>query len=482
MTIGMIDAVAGSGKTTAIIRAAIESAIEEKGPVNISLPTKEVIEEKYRDALEIANGRISVHRVHSDAPGCDNVRTSLDSLLKSIGTSRPALLFTTHKTFNDCTNWIGRKDWKFYVDELFDPVQFVALRLPRNYAVITDILELVSPSEVFSEVRVAAKKRRTLEQMRDGLDDVDRIFETITNCLAQPERWKVYVECENYGIVLSGAGRTSLVDEREKAAELRFWLVQQPWFEKEGLDVTMASACFTDRLLYKLWTRNGSQFVPDASVVAALRLHSHNGAGIEFHCMNIKHWSSWAKNGGQADKATHTPQLELEELIKREFADESYFFCANSDWKGALGSHAKRISVVQHGKNEHSHHTNMAFMPSLLPVPHKWRFLSWLGFTDDDIRDEYYHSNAYQSVFRSAARQVDRRERVRAILPDRAACEYVQSKAPGSEIIEHEVLAAPRGRGRPRKFADATAIRAANAARMRKKRAQARQQRRNNAQ
>lgn len=474
MAIGMIDAVAGSGKTTAIIQTAIERAIEEKLPINISLPTKEVIEEKYQDALKIADGRINVHRIHSDVPGCDNVRTSLDSLLKSIGTNRPALLFTTHKTFKDCTNWIGRRDWKFYVDELFDPVQFVALKLPRNYAVITDILEVISPSDVFSEVRVSGKKRKAFERMRDGLDDVDRVFEAITSCLAQPERWKVYVECKNYETVLSGVGKTSLVDEREKAAELQFWLVQQPWFEREGLDVTMASACFTDRLLYKLWTKDGSQFVPDATVMGALQMSSHDGTGIEFHCMNIKHWSCWSKSGGWLSNATDTPQLELEKLIEREFGEENYIFCANSDWRGTLGSHAKQISVVQHGKNEYSHYTNVAFMPSLLPVPHKWRFLSWLGFSDDDIRDEYYHSNAYQSVFRSAARQVGRQERVRAILPDRAACEYVQSKAPGSEIIEHEVLAARKGRGRPPKFADANEKKAANAARMRKKRAESR--------
>lgn len=472
MTIGMIDAVAGSGKTTAIVQSAIERAIQEKRPVNISLPTKEVIEEKYQDALRIADGRINVHRVHGDVPGCENVSAGLDTLLKSIGTHRPALLFTTHKTFNDCTNWIGRKDWTFYVDELFDPVQCVSLKLPRNYAVITDILELVTPSELFSEVRVAGKMRRALEQMRDGLDDVDRVVGAVTSCLAQPDRWKVYVECENYRTVLSGVGRTSLVDEREKAAELRFLLVQQPWFEREGLDVTMASACFTDRLLYKLWAKNGNEFVPDDAVMSVLQTHSHNGTGIEFHCMNIRHWSTWAKNGGRSSNASDTPQWELERLIRAQFGDEHFIFCANSDWKGTLGRHAKQISVVQHGKNEHSHYTNVAFMPSLLPVPAKWRFLNWLGFTDDDIRGEYYHSNVYQSVFRSAARQIDRQERVRAILPDRAACEYVQSKAPGSEIIEHEVLAPRRGRGRPRKFADAAEVKAANAARMRNKRAQ----------
>lgn len=471
MTIGMIDAVAGSGKTTAIVKTAIERAIQEKRPVNISLPTKDVIEEKYQDALKIADGRINVHRIHGDVPGCENVSAGLDTLLKSIGTHRPALLFTTHKTFNDCTNWIGRKDWTFYVDELFDPVQCVSLKLPRNYPVITSILELVTPSELFSEVRVAGKMRKAFEQMRDGLDDVDRVVGAVTSCLALPDRWKVYVECENYRTVLSGVGKASLVDEREKAAELRFLLVQQPWFEREELDVTMASACFTDRLLYKLWAKNGNEFVPDDAVMSALQTHSHDGTGIELHCMNIRHWSTWAKNGGRSNNASDTPQRELEKLIRAQFGEEHFIYCANSSWKGALGRHAKQISVVQHGKNEHSHYTNVAFMPSLLPVPPKWRFLNWLGFTDDDIRGEYYHSNVYQSVFRSAARQIDRQERVRAILPDRAACEYVQSKAPGSEIIEHEVLAARRGRGRPRKFSDAAEVKAANAARMRRKRA-----------
>ena len=474
MTIGMIDAVAGSGKTTAMIQTAIDWAIENKRPVCVCLPTKDVIDEKYHDAFEIADGRIKVYRVHSDV--CDNVGESLRGLLEEIGTHRPALLFVTHKTFWDCTNWIGRKHWKFYIDELFDPVQFLPFKLPRNYAVITDVLELIAPSDVYSEVRIAPGKRKTFEQMCDGLDAVDRVVEAITKCLSQPERWKVYVDCVNYHAVISDVGRATLIDEREKASELRFWVVQQPWFEREKLNVTMASACFTDRLLYKLWTKSGSKFVADSEINAALQTHVHDGTGLELHCMNIKHWSAWAKNGGRpSNKTEDSPQRQLEALIGSTFGEEPYIYCANSDWKGKLGGLGTQISVVQHGKNEHSQHTNVAFMPSLLPVPFKWDFLKWLGFGEDDIRDEYYHSSVYQSVFRSAARKVGRKERVRAVLPDRASCEYIKRKAPGSVIIEHPVLAPRSSRGRPRKHVDKRAVRAANALSMRERRQRLRQ-------
>ena len=57
--------------------------------------------------------------------------------------------------------------------------------------------------------------------------------------------------------------------------------------------------------------------------------------------------------------------------------------------------HGVQVKVVSHGKNAYSHYRNVAFMPSLLPVPDKWEFLHWLGFSQDDVRDEYYHSHAY---------------------------------------------------------------------------------------
>lgn len=473
MSIGLVDAVAGGGKTTAIVQQAIEQAVEQGKRVCIALPTKEVIEEKYEDALQQAGGRVEVHRVHGDVDGCSSVGTLLADVLTSLGRHKPAVLFTTHKTFNDCPNWIGRKNWRFYVDELFDAVEHISPRLPRNHAILTRLLELITPNDRFSEVRVSSAKKQAFALMREGTDDVDAVFERVTSRLAQPERWKVYVETENFRVVTSGVGTSRLVDQRERAAHLHFWFVQQPWFEQEGLQVTMASACFTDRLLYKLWRRNGTAFEPDHAVMSRLNSAAHNGKGLELHCMNIEHWSTWAKNGGRSSKTTNntTAQHELEKLISNTFGAEPFIFNANSDWKSTVfSSNATQIKVVEHGKNKFQHFHNVAFMPSLLPVPDKWQFLHWLGFRESDIRDEYYHSNAYQTVFRSAARKLDRTDIVKAVVPGRAACEYIQGKAPDAVIIQHEVLAARRGRGRPVKYSDPTQARAANAERMRLKR------------
>jgi hypothetical protein len=99
-------------------------------------------------------------------------------------------------------------------------------------------------------------------------------------------------------------------------------------------------------------------------------------------------------------------------------------------------------------------------------VPDKWGFLDFLGFSDDDIRDEYYHSHAYQTVFRSAARLENRQGEVTALLPGRAACAYIQRKAPGAEIEVREVLLPRRAVGRPPKFKDVAERRASEACRL----------------
>ena len=96
MSIGMIDAIAGGGKTTAIVQQAIELATTLKQRICIALPTKEVIDEKYQDACVLADGRVAVHRVHGDVPGCDHVGQRLEQLLSEIGTRKPAVLFVTH--------------------------------------------------------------------------------------------------------------------------------------------------------------------------------------------------------------------------------------------------------------------------------------------------------------------------------------------------------------------------------------------------
>ncbi len=112
MTIKIVDAIAGAGKTTAIIKAAIEQARVERRPVNISLPTRAVIDEKIEDAKALAGGEVPILRVDSDTahPLGISVAQQLAHTLEEVGSQRGVVLFTTHRTFNDCPNWIGRRD------------------------------------------------------------------------------------------------------------------------------------------------------------------------------------------------------------------------------------------------------------------------------------------------------------------------------------------------------------------------------------
>jgi hypothetical protein len=185
----------------------------------------------------------------------------------------------------------------------------------------------------------------------------------------------------------------------------------------------------------------------------------------------MDHWSAYAKNGGVAHghiaTPSSTPQHALENLIAKTFGNSPFIYTANKDWRGdELFPNGLRLPLVMHGKNEFEGFQNVAFMPSTLPVPDKWRFLRWLGLTDEDIRDEYYHSHAYQTVFRSAARVAGGGGEVTAIVPGRAACQYIQRKAPAAKIIEHEVLLPRRGVGRPSAGRTKAEVKAVNKVRM----------------
>ena len=459
MTIKILDALAGAGKTTAIIKAAIDMARRDKRPVNISLPTQAVIDEKMADALVMASGDVPILRVDGSTADPMNMTVSeqLTQTLAGLGSRKGAVLFTTHKTFNDCTNWIGRKDWKFYIDEVFDPVSCVVLKVPRSYHLITDLLELETPDEDYSVVRLRAGKSHSVAMMRDGTDDGERAFAEIASYIGRPTRWSVHVRTANYRRVTSGIGRSQIAGERQMASDLTFWVLAKPWFETEGLDVTIASACLKDRLLYKLWQMQGVDFAPDEDLIGNLRCTHHDGAGLRLICMNIGHWSSHAKNSGALEgDSKGAAQLAFEALITAEFGDEPFIYNANTTWTDEhLFPSGVRLPLVMHGKNEFATYRNVAFMPSTLPVPDKWRLLSSLGLSADDIRDEYYHSHAYQTVFRSAARLDQREGVITALLPGRVACDYIQRRAPGAEIVVRDVLAERRGAGRPKKFSDA---------------------------
>jgi len=457
MPIKMVDAIAGSGKTMAIIKLAVQTARTQRRPVSISLPTIEVIKEKYADTKLEAGDDVVVLRVDSEtAEAADvTVAVQLEQMLNDIRSDSATVLFTTHRSFLDCPNWLGRQHWKFYIDELFDVVETVSVKAPRSYSMLTAHLTLTSPDDAFSEVRAKRGSQSSLKLMRDGSDAAESILADVIKYLDHPERWTVYVNTKQYAAVTSGAGYSASADERDMAKQLTFWAIARPWFEKEGLDVTMASACFTDRLLYKLWSKQGISFEVDSDVTAQLQQTAHDGHHLKMVCMNIEHWSTWAKNGGVpfgAKATAETPQETFERLIAEEFGNDPFIFNANTTWtRRGLFPNGHQIKLVVHGKNEYSQYANVAFTASTLPTPDKADFLKSLGLEYGNLRLEYYHTHVYQTVFRSALRIAGNSQQVTAIIPCRGACAYLASKAPSATVVVREVLGPKKPRGRPSK-------------------------------
>ena len=225
--------------------------------------------------------------------------------------------------------------------------------------------------------------------------------------------------------------------------------------------VTMASANFTDTLVYRLWRHQGVRFQEDTHLSQALRFRKHErGHLITIKYLTDRPWSrKLQRRPCNPDGENSGTALDVFiQAVKNEFQDHPFLWQANkSVGDGVFGSNAQRLPNVPHGLNDYSDYDRIAFLSALNPRSDHFRFLAGRGVDADAVRRAIYGSAVYQSVMRTSVRTPESSTRKTLIVPDASAARYLEEAFPGSRVEKLktgliDLNGTARHRGRPREY------------------------------
>jgi reverse gyrase len=151
MTIHILDAPAGSGKTRALARRSHYLAgISYK--VLFVQPTRHLITKTIADELQPLNPTYPVRAIHGGNRISKSVIADIVAHFQKADPGSGEVLFITHAAFL-LIPYIERKaDWNLIVDEVPQVDCFEELRLPNTHHLITPFLELVPSGAAYGRL------------------------------------------------------------------------------------------------------------------------------------------------------------------------------------------------------------------------------------------------------------------------------------------------------------------------------------------
>ena len=127
---------------------------------------------------------------------------------------------------------------------------------------------------------------------------------------------------------------------------------------------------------------------------------------------------------------------EMEDVIIAELGDARYLLAANNDYHGrlAVSPSCERLPVIAHGLNDFAEHTNLVFLAALNRHPVHQALLQALGYSRETIRRSTAYEVLHQAVMRTNLRVPDSDARVRVIVPDRGAADFLADLFKGALV------------------------------------------------
>jgi hypothetical protein len=434
-TIYYVDALAGAGKTHSAIQHAVWlAALGRK--VAIVQPSKHLIGESYRKALDMAlkTGRfIPITRIDSDTnPG--NVTGALAKHLRFTNPQEGEILFATHSAFLNCPYWHNRDLWAVIIDEIISPIEDKSLKLPRNHAKLTGILDLASYNAHYSVLKVR-EDQDSLEAFaalaeNDGDDIVDAVFEDVSHALLSTH-WTLFTQTPNWCAIRDGVNA--------KDQLLIYGLLNPRYFDGFA-EVTIMGAMFHDSVLAKVW-QDEVQFVEHKAIQSSLRYTTHGAGGLlTIEYLFDRNWSKSFRNSSIRGQKVFDLALERSAAA---MGAKDYIFVTNRDaeeYSRKMLATGVRVSNVCHGINEYQHIDNAVFLSALNPAPSQFKLLQNLDVSADELSDAGYHQTVYQAIMRTSLRDPDNKQEKHIIVPDKRAADYLAKYFPGCTVVRNKHL------------------------------------------
>jgi hypothetical protein len=389
-----LDALAGAGKTHALIPYAVKQARQGR-KVLIVQPTKELIKRTIADELEplcLPGDRVAVY--HGDRE-----KHVVASLMAHFRDTQPGgeIVFTTQAAFLRASYLDRRHQWIAIFDEAPQVDHYAEPKVPHTHHLLTDLLE-AEPHNV-DYARLKPRKGCGAEVGRIARnterDEVLTVFETLAAHITSPHR-DVYVLDDQWCDLKSGLA---------KRHRLTTFSLLKPSIVKGFKRVIIASALFTNTLLYRLWVRDGVKF--RSMSMKGLRYSEHQNGGL----LTIRYavdgdWSKTLRNRIEEGQTRDVGERIIE-AVAAHFGAQPFLWMGNKDaddWVFGSAAQATRLPNTPHGRNDYQGVHNTVVLSALNPTPAHFAFLESYGVSSDEVRTSLYRSAVYQAVMRSSLR------------------------------------------------------------------------------
>lgn len=276
-------------------------------------------------------------------------------------------------------------------------------------------------------------------------DRVYELFESFAHRVTS-EHWSVYALQNSYESLLRG--------EKANGRLTTYSLLKPSIFDQFGSTI-IASACFEDTMLYRLWTAWGVPMEPVTGKLAkGLRYQQHeNGHLIQIAYVSDEDWSKSLRDRVVEVDGSPTRVLDrLVPLIGDATGGEPFAWMGNKDLRADIFDHlpgAVRLPNSPHGLNQFQHLHQVVVLSALNPPPAHFAFMATESINGEELRTSHYRTAVYQAVMRISIRNPESDDPKLVVVMDRATAEWLAGLFPGAEVVPLEGLGVRLSKGMP---------------------------------
>jgi hypothetical protein len=444
-TIRKVDALAGSGKTFAMCDYVDVNA--ELGQKYLIVQPSRTLINQTAAVLRSKGHGYPVSAIHGG--NTDHVMRDIEQATRAMGEKQGGVIIVSHAAFMMSNLFIhNQPEWHVIMDEIVQADHCFERNLPVNHDFVTKAITTAAYSAEYA--RVIPVDHLYLDAMarnRKG-DEINQMFSDLAYRLISPH-WDSFTLDSQY---------QRLIAKDDGVSRFQVFSVLSPTLFDGFRSVTVMGACFTQSMMYQLWTARGVEFVSHRAIEGRVRYTSHQND----HLLSILYAGdeAWSKNF--RDKLVTDPDGSVQRVfakvvdeIKREFATDQFVWMGNTDCPADLFDNGIRLPNSPHGLNSFQGFHNCVVVSALNPPPAHFKFLSTLGVDGDSVRDAYYHQACYQAFLRTSQRNPADKTPKKLVVMDRGTAEWMQSMFPRATVgkLGSGVTVQKGKPGRPKKHA-----------------------------
>jgi len=445
MAIYYFDAPAGAGKTHVLVEHAHRMA-EQGQKVLFVQPSRELISRTIDGTLEALHPTYRHRAITGDTHG-GAVVAGIVGHFRDTPRNQGEILFITHAAFLLLPFLVRAGDWSVIVDEVLQVDLFESFNIPDTHRLITDALTFMPGASGYGRLlpAVSSYSALSLDQIARNPrnDQVLAQFSGFAHRMLS-DNWEVYARQDSFERLIAGG----------KGGQLQTYSLLNATIFGRFAETIIASACFTDSMLYQLWTGRGVQLQPvGQEFFDGLRYQQHgNGGHVTIRYVLDEHWSK-TKRDMTVDGGGTLGQAIISH-VGQALGCEPFLWMGNKDQSGAFDAlpNATQLPNSPHGRNDFQQFHYVVVLSALNPPPTHFAFMDTLGVSGDALKTAHYRSAVYQAVMRTSIRNPNDPTPKTVIVMDRPTAQWLADCFPGARVEQLNINAALpyRPRGRPR--------------------------------